>query len=178
MRLTAVLAVLQLLVVLSGCLAGSPSGSGPDVGQRVTTQADESTVHLSSAETRLVSRSDLRATLAETGGDPDAYDLRLYYVDAEGVWHRADTDGTVGSAVPDGDVVPGIFVDDSPGASGTQIPERLDVPPSDRPVYVWKVTKTTGTPETTVVDAESGETLGVWTVPGHGRPPPTESTET
>lgn len=172
MRLTTVLSVFQLLVVLSGCLAGSPVGSGAEVREKATSQADESTVHLSSDEKRFVSRSDLWAELDDSGADPDQYSLRLYYVDTEGVWYRADTDGTVGSAAPDGDVVPDIFVDDP---TGTPVPERIDLPPSDRPAYVWKVTKTKGTPETIVVDAESGETVGVWTVPGHGRPPPTES---
>lgn len=172
MRLATVLSALQLLVVLSGCLAGSPFGGGVDAGDREAAQVDEPTVHLSSDEDRLTSRSDVRTALRETGVDPDAYDLRLYYVDAEGVWYHSASDGTVKSVAPAGDVVPGIFVADPPG---TPVPERIDLSASNRPVYVWKVTKQTGTPETTVVDAESGETLGVWTVPGHGRPPPTEA---
>lgn len=168
--------VLVTLLVLSGCSTFSPAGSGWEPSEESAAQAVDSTPSLvvdAEADTdtrRLLTRGDLRTALADDGADPDEYDLTLFYVDADGTWHHADPDSTVGPPAPTGDVVPGIFVDDPPG---TPIPERVELAASERPAYVWKVTRTSGTPTTTVVDAASGETLGVWTVPVRGRAPPT-----
>jgi hypothetical protein len=168
--------VLVTLLVLSGCSTFSPAAPGWGPSEESAAQAADSTPSLvadSEADAdsrRLLTRADLRRALADDGADPDEYDLTLFYVDADGMWHHADPDGTVGPPAPTGDVVPGIFVDDPPG---TPAPERAELAASERPTYVWKVTKTTGTPTTMVVDATSGETLGVWTVPARGRAPPT-----
>jgi hypothetical protein len=160
------------LLLLSGCLTGVPSESGWEPPGENAAQVAESTPSLvvEPDDERLLCRDDVRTALSESGVDPDEYTLTLFYVDTDGTWYRADADGTVGAVAPDGNVVPGIFVEDP---SGTSAPERIELDASDRPTYVWKVTRTTGVPSTTVVDAESGETLGVWTVPARGRAPPT-----
>jgi hypothetical protein len=163
---------LVVLLILNGCLTGVPSGSEWETAGEDAAQVTESTpsIVVEPDGDRLLSRDDVRAALAESGADPDEYALTLFYVDVDGTWYRVDADGTVGAVAPDGDVVPGIFVENPPGTSA---PERIELDASDRPAYVWKVTKTTGVPSTTVVDAETGETLGVWTVPARGGAPPT-----
>ncbi|SEO82440.1 hypothetical protein SAMN04487948_105341 [Halogranum amylolyticum] len=168
-------AVFVTLLFLSGCLTGVPSGGEPETGEASVAHAVESpTTSAGGADdVRLLSRSDVQNRLAERGEDPETYEFGLFYVDADGTWYRADPNGTVSAVAPDGDVVPGIVVDDP---SRTPANERIDVAAADRPAYVWKVTKRADPPTTVVVDADSGETLGVWTVPGGGRAPPSTAT--
>lgn len=86
-------------------------------------------------------------------GNPENHTATLYYVAANGTWYHAETDGTIDSRAPYGDVVPNVDVEDGNRTTN----ETVNIDEQRLPAYVWKVTREGC--GTTVYDAETGGEL-------------------
>jgi len=106
--------------------------------------------------TVLLTRAELFAALDEDGTDANA---TLYYVAENGTWYHASSNGSVGVVASEGDVVPGIA------------DETYDVPPDDRPRFLWKVVRDGGC-DTGFYDASNGTSVATYVVPSCPPPPP------
>lgn len=93
-----------------------------------------------------------------TAVERDTTTATLYFVDADGGWYHATSDGTIGEPAPAGAAVPNL--------EGVTV----DLPSSARPGYVWKVTAHGC--GTTVFHASDGEPIAAYPIPGCTRPEP------
>lgn len=164
----AVAAGLLGLVVASAAAAGAGAfDPAPVAGAAAVPTASTSgpTSTPGGDNATLLSRDELFETVVD--GDRREHAASLYHVAGNGTWYHADADGSIGRSAPHGDVVPNVAV---ALENGTTVDETIELPPSARPVYVWKVTQTGC--GTTAYDAASGATLAAYPVPSCGLAPP------
>lgn len=173
------LVVLALALLAAGAASGAarPAGTAADGGGIPAHDAAEVPAHVDSAAVVLQSASTgttaddgrdnatllTRDELFDSVVDADPGDARaaLYLVAEDGSWYHADPNGTVGAVAPDGSDLPNVA------------DETVDVPASERPVYVWKVT--VGGCGTTAYDAGDGAVVAAYPIPGCPlRTPPSE----
>lgn len=106
--------------------------------------------------TTLLTRDEMYHSVLDR--DRSDTNASLYVVAENGTWFHASPDGTIGAKAPDGAVIPN-FED-----------ETANLPPSDRPVYVWKVT--VNNCGTTLYNATDGTSIAAYPIPGCDAPSP------
>jgi len=147
-----------LLVLLTIILTGSVGAASV---QTVTKSADNRNQLMPASpanNTTLLTKDELYSTVVDQ--ERDATTVSLYFVAENGSWYYADPDGTIGALAPNGAEIP-----------NTEN-EFAEVPPSDRPTYVWKLSKTDC--GTTLYNASDGETIATYPIPGCDIPSPSD----
>lgn len=128
-------------LIFAGCTA-SPSG-GSDVTSTTTTE-------MTNTESGLISQEE---AIAATDTEPSNATATLYFVAENGTWYHASPDKSIGQPAPNG--------------SETVVGNTtLSFNESERPLYIWKVTrpadmggKSRHGAATYAVNAETGEVI-------------------
>lgn len=149
-----------LLILLTvGSLAAGVGGLSAPATATPAESLDPRTDAAPAENRTLLSADELYAC---TVVERDTTTAALYFVDENGSWYHATSGGTIGAAAPAGAAVPNL--------DGVTV----DLPASERPGYVWKVTAHGC--GTTVYNASNGEPIAGYPIPGCGVPGPTGST--